>query len=273
MATPVENGMKVGRTELVNALERGMVVLQSFSRVSTPMTLSQVARANGLSVATARRAVLTLEKMGYLGRNERRFVLRPSILSLSAGYLTAVRRPFQPFVEGIVRELRGSASIAVLDSDHVICVAHASKHPTGDARAGARWPLHATAAGRLLLSLQPTQAIQAYLSQGSFQRATRRTNGTPDGWRTMLRRVRKDHCAFVLNEPHDESLSVAVPIFAPTGSVVAALEWSGVTDADEALVRTQHLPVLQRVNHRIETMLSEFPDLVASLMTSDASRL
>jgi hypothetical protein len=68
--------MKGGRIELVNALERGMVVLQSFSRVSTPMTLSEVARANGLSVATARRAVLTFEKMGYLARNGRRFVLR-----------------------------------------------------------------------------------------------------------------------------------------------------------------------------------------------------
>src|SRR5688572_32981995 len=91
------------RTELVTALERGMVVLQSFSQVSTPMTLSEVARANGLNVATARRAVLTLEKMGYLARNERRFVLRPRVLSLSAGYLTTVRRPFQPFVERIVR--------------------------------------------------------------------------------------------------------------------------------------------------------------------------
>ena len=140
------------RTELVTALERGMVVLQSFSQQALPMTLSEVARANGLTVATARRAVLTLEKLGYLGRNERRFVLRPRVLSLSAGYLTAVRRPFQPFVEGIVRERQGSASVAVLDGGHVICVAYASTSPPGDVRrgAGARWPVHATAAGRVL---------------------------------------------------------------------------------------------------------------------------
>jgi hypothetical protein len=50
------------RTELVTALERGMVVLQSFSQQALPMTLSEVARANGLTVATARRAVLTLER-------------------------------------------------------------------------------------------------------------------------------------------------------------------------------------------------------------------
>jgi IclR family pca regulon transcriptional regulator len=52
------------RTELVTALERGMVVLQSFSQQALPMTLSEVARANGLTVATARREVLTLKHWG-----------------------------------------------------------------------------------------------------------------------------------------------------------------------------------------------------------------
>ena len=264
--------MSSGRTELVNALERGMVVLQSFSQVSRPMTLSEVARANGLSVATARRAVLTLEKMGYLGRNERRFVLRPRVLSLSAGYLTAVRRPFQPFVEAIVRELRGTASIAVIDSGYVICVAFASRSPTADVRAGAgaRCPVHATAAGRVLLSLQPTQAIHAYLSQGLPRRPTQRTQITPGGWRTMLRRVRRDRCALVHNEADDRSLSLAIPVNAPAGTVVAALEWSGVTDAEAPNVRKHRLAVLQRARHRIEAMLLEFPDLVASLMAVHA---
>lgn len=262
------------RTELVNALERGLVVLQSFSQESRPMTLSEVARANGLTVATARRAVLTLEKMGYLGRNERRFVLRPTVLSLSGGYLPAVRRPFQPFVEGIVRELRGSAAVAVLDRRCVISVAYASKTPTSDVGrgAGACYPVHATAAGRLLLSLQPMQAIQAYLSQGPVRRSTLRTQITRGMSKTTLRRVRKDGCAFVRDEIDDESLSVAIPVFAPNGSVLAALEWSGAVADDEAAVRRQHLPVLQRASHRIGAMLLEVPDLVASLMASHSTR-
>jgi IclR family pca regulon transcriptional regulator len=258
------------RTELVTALERGMVVLQSFSQQALPMTLSEVARANGLTVATARRAVLTLEKLGYLGRNERRFVLRPRVLSLSAGYLTAIRRPFQPFVDGIVRELQGSASVAVLDGGHVICVAYASTNPPGDVRrgAGVRWPVHVTAAGRVLLSFQPMQAIRAYSSQGPVRRSILRADGTLDGWRAMLRRVREDGCAVVRGSMDDESLSLAVPVFAPDGTAVAALEWSGSTDASEAAARTQHLPEVQRASHRIEAMLGEVPDLVASLTPS-----
>ena len=258
------------RTELVTALERGLVVLQSFSRESRPMTLSEVARANGLTVATARRAVLTLEKMGYLGRNERRFVLRPRVLSLSAGYLAAVRRPFQPFVEGIVRELQGSASVSVLDGGHVICVAYASTNPAGDVRrgAGVRRPVHETAAGRVLLSLQPSQVIRAYVAQGPVRRLILRADSTRDGWRAMLRRVRTDGCAVVPNDVDGDSLSLAVPVFAPNGTAVMALEWSGSTDTSEAAIRTQHLPEVQRARHRIEAMLVEVPDLVASLTTT-----
>jgi hypothetical protein len=94
---------------------------------------------------------------------------RPRVLSLSAGYLRAVRRPFQPFVDGIVRELHGSASVAVVDGGHAICLAYASANPPGDVRrgAGVRRPVHATAAGRVLLSLQPSQVIRAYVGAGS----------------------------------------------------------------------------------------------------------
>ena len=258
------------RTELVTALERGMIVLQSFSQQSMPMTLSEVAQINGLTVATARRAVLTLEKLGYLGRNARRFVLRPRVLSLSAGYLTTVRRPFQPFVEGIVRELHGSASIVVPDGGHVICLAYASTSPAGDVRrgAGSRWPVHTTAAGRVLLWLQSTQAIRAYLSQGPVRHSIQRADSTVDGWRTMLRQVRKDGWAIVRNGVEDESLSLAVPVFAPDGTAVAALEWAGSTDASEAAICKLYLPEVQRARHRIETMLAEVPDLVASLRAS-----
>jgi IclR family transcriptional regulator, pca regulon regulatory protein len=261
--------MPHNRSELVTALERGLAVLQSFSRESRPMTLSEVARANGLTVATARRSVLTLEKMGYLGRNERRFVLRPRVISMSAGYLMAVRRPFQPFVEEIVRQLHGSASVAVLDSGFVICVAYGSKRPPVDVHrgVGARFPVHATAAGRVLLSLQPNHAIDSYLR---FPGSTPRTQRVPNEWRTMLRRIREDRCAFVRDELGEESVSLAVPVFAPNSNAVAALEWSGSADRDDAAIRKRHLPVLQRTRHRIEAMLLEVPDLVVSLMPSYA---
>src|SRR5688572_13169094 len=95
-------------------------------------------------------------------------------------------------------------------------------------------PLHATAAGCLLLALQPTQAVHAYFPQGPFRRPALRPQITHGMSKTTLRRVRKDGCAFVRDEIDDELLSLAIPVFAPDGSVVAALEWSGSTDVDEA---------------------------------------
>ena len=62
--------------EFVASLERGLRVLQTFSREHPQLTLSEVAVLTGLTPATARRSLHTLEMLGYVGRTGRRFLLR-----------------------------------------------------------------------------------------------------------------------------------------------------------------------------------------------------
>src|SRR5687768_18503647 len=76
--------------EFVASLERGLKVLQTFSREHPQLTLSEVAALTMLTPATARRSLHTLEKLGYLGRSGRRFMLRPKVLSIGSGYLSAI---------------------------------------------------------------------------------------------------------------------------------------------------------------------------------------
>ena len=52
---------KNGTQEFVASLERGLRVLQSFSREHAQMTLSEVAALTGLSAATVRRSLPTRE--------------------------------------------------------------------------------------------------------------------------------------------------------------------------------------------------------------------
>ena len=58
---------KSGNVEYVASLERGLRVLQTFSREHSQLTLSEVASLTGLSPATARRSLHTLELLGYVG--------------------------------------------------------------------------------------------------------------------------------------------------------------------------------------------------------------
>src|SRR5919112_4543696 len=121
---------KTESSEFVASLERGLRVLQSFSREHPQMTLSEVAAVTRLSAATARRSLHTLESLGYVGRSGRRFLLRPRVLGLSTGYLSAINAEvvLQPFVQDIVNEVGGSSSVTVLDEDDIVYLANASQN-------------------------------------------------------------------------------------------------------------------------------------------------
>jgi IclR family pca regulon transcriptional regulator len=47
-----------------------------------PQTLSQVARATGITRAAVRRFLLTLEQLGYVRQRDGRFALTPRVLEL-----------------------------------------------------------------------------------------------------------------------------------------------------------------------------------------------
>jgi IclR family pca regulon transcriptional regulator len=57
------------RKETMGGLAKGLEVIRAFTREQPTLTLSQVAAATGLTAATARRCLHTLEELGYVTRN------------------------------------------------------------------------------------------------------------------------------------------------------------------------------------------------------------
>lgn len=60
-------------SEYLSTLEKGLRVLKSFSRDRSKMTLSEVARVTKLNPAVARRCLITLLEMGYVGKVDNTF--------------------------------------------------------------------------------------------------------------------------------------------------------------------------------------------------------
>src|SRR5690606_1949988 len=145
--------------EFVEALAKGLSILESFDAEHPEMTLSDVARRVGLSPAAARRALITLQAMGYVGQTNKRFHLRPKVMSLgSAFYFSArVDEVLQPELRHLVGRFGDASSVATLEGHDVLYIAHYSeqraRRPT--AVVGARYPAHATSLGRVLLAGLP----------------------------------------------------------------------------------------------------------------------
>jgi IclR family pca regulon transcriptional regulator len=78
------------RPQSLQSLERGIAVIQVFSRERPALTLSEVARLTGITRATARRILLTLEEVGHVRSDGRLFSLTPRVLTLGWAYLSSL---------------------------------------------------------------------------------------------------------------------------------------------------------------------------------------
>src|SRR5579875_3318532 len=70
------------RGDYLEGLARGLAVMAAFDGERRRMTLSDVARATALPRASARRALLTLQALGYVESEGRQFRLTPKVLTL-----------------------------------------------------------------------------------------------------------------------------------------------------------------------------------------------
>jgi IclR family pca regulon transcriptional regulator len=140
--------------EWVEALARGLAVVRAFDATRPEMTLSEVAAATGLSRATARRFLHTLETLGYVRSDGRAFALTPRVLELGTAYLSSLTLPeiAQPHLERLSRELDESVSAAVRDGDEIVYVARVPVRRIMSVAItiGTRFPVGKTSMGHVL---------------------------------------------------------------------------------------------------------------------------
>ena len=124
-APETERTAEPERQQSLQSLERGMAVIQVFSRERPALTLSEVANLTGITRATARRILLTLEKLGHVRSDGRLFSPTPRLLTLGWAYLSSLNLSelALPLMEQLVEETHESCSAATLDLPDVVYVA------------------------------------------------------------------------------------------------------------------------------------------------------
>ncbi|WP_405062740.1 helix-turn-helix domain-containing protein [Kribbella sp. NBC_01505] len=214
----------------LQGLERGLAVIRVFSAEAPSLTLSEVARDVGLTPATARRILLTLEQLGYVRTDGRQFSLTPRVLALGWAYLSSLDlgELAGPYMEELSVATRESCSIATLDLPDIVYVARVptSRIMTVALGVGARLPAYPTSMGRVLLSGLSSADLDAYLSALDAEPLTDRTVTAPDALRTAIDQTRVDGYALVDQELELGLRSLAAPIHNSRGRIIAALNVS-----------------------------------------------
>ncbi|MEV6739434.1 IclR family transcriptional regulator C-terminal domain-containing protein [Streptomyces sp. NPDC051104] len=211
---------ELGR-EFVESLARGLTVITSFGEGRSELTLTEVAEATGLARATARRALITLEHLGYVTVRGRFFRLTPRVLGLGFPPLsrTTLSDIATPHLTALSDRVHESTSLAVLTGDDVQYTARVapSRIMSVNITVGARLPAYATSLGRVMLADLPEPPLPEPAP------LTRLTVTDPAELRDVLERVRRDGYALVDGELEEGLRSIAVPVRERGGRVVAAV--------------------------------------------------
>ncbi|MFC8845964.1 IclR family transcriptional regulator [Micromonospora sp. NPDC057141] len=250
--------------EFVQSLERGLAVIRAFDAEHPRLTLSEVARATGLTRAAARRFLLTLVELGYVHTDGRLFSLRPRVLDLGYAYLSSLSLPevAQPHLEALATQVRESCSVSVLDGDEVVYVARVATRRimTVGISVGSRFPAYATSMGRVLLAAQPAGWLDDYLATARLRALTRHTVTDPVRLRAALATIAAQGYAIVDQELEEGLRSLAAPIHGEHGSVVAAVNVSAhASRGSFETIRTELLPPLLATAKRVEEDLAAGP--------------
>lgn len=202
--------------EFVRSLARGLAVIKAFDAGAPELTLSEVARATGLTRAAARRFLLTLVELGYVRTDGRLFALSPRVLELGYAYLSGLTLPevALPHLERLVAEVHESASVSVLDPPDIVYVARvpATRIMRVAISIGTRFPAHSASMGRVLLAWLPAAGLEAYYARATLERHTSRTVTTRARLDAELTRVRAQGWALVDQELEEGLRSIAAPI-------------------------------------------------------------
>ncbi len=185
-----------GDTEYLSTLDRGLSVLRAFGREHPQMTLSEVAALTKLSPAAARRCLNTLEKLGYVAKHKRQFLLRPEVMSFASAYLDSMSlgELVRPHLQAVRDETGDSSSLSVLSGYDVLYLVHVSTNRMVRLAAGigTRYPAYATSMGRAILAFETGDVRTHYVNTASLKPFTEHTVTSKAGVAARPRRCRKD---------------------------------------------------------------------------------
>jgi IclR family transcriptional regulator, pca regulon regulatory protein len=251
----------VEQPDFVTALARGLAVIRAFGAHSSRMSLAEVARRVELPRATVRRSLITLETLGYVETDGKKFMLTPQVLSLGHSYLTSmpVTRAVRPYLEKMSALFNESASAGILDHNDAVFLARVQVRRIllGTAPAGSRVPAYCTSMGRVLLAAQSDDMIEEYLSRIEPHAYTPRTITNPAKIRDAIFEARSASYSIVEEELDAGVVAISVPIKNAHDRTVAAISVvSHVDRASSAQMIDRFLPAMRDAARELRAQLT-----------------
>ncbi len=256
-------------------VERAFRLLELLSASEEGLTLSDLARALGMSKGSVHGLLKTLESNRVIEQSEeRRYILGPRIFDLAQAYgqRPDLRRLALPAMRRLAASIGQTIFLGRVEDDRIRileCIEDESELPSLriSARRGGRIPLLAGATARVAMAAWPVSKREEFLRSHPLPAFTEHSITDPDQFLSAVEETARTG----IGEDHEEYLTgvnaVAAPIYGSGGLLVALLWVVGFASrfGEEAMQRArQQLRAEAGALSRSLSFPSQFPSQTGS---------
>jgi len=234
---------------LIQVLERTVDLLDLLAAEPEPMRAADIAEKLGISPQCVGNLLRTLYHRGMVSQDsERRYRLGPHCFYL--GFFADNWRTLRESSRPLVRELRDKSGdtvfLGVIENDKLFCLSLLRNEDKFFTFPPQFWTeqLHSTACGQLLMALLTKEERRKMMKRIGRRRITEKTITDPEALEARCEEIAEAGFAEVLEESVRDIWSLAVPVIAPNGKILAALSLSGFLDSYRKKSRKERLDLL-----------------------------
>jgi IclR family transcriptional regulator, acetate operon repressor len=215
------------------AMSRLLKLFEVLSYEAEGLSLADLSSQIGAPKSTLLNSLKPLTSEGFLMTTGPRYRLGPRAFHLASIMMAAwsLHGNIRPFMKSLCDDSGETVALAQLDRDgHRSVFVEVMDSPSSVKFAmqpGRSVELYASASGRVLLAFQPEEYQDDYLAHTKMIRLTDRTVTDPKILKQQLKEVRKKGYWVNIGEAMDDVATIAAPVFAPNGSISAALTVAG----------------------------------------------
>jgi IclR family pca regulon transcriptional regulator len=253
-------------TDFVESLARGIDVIKAFTPAKMELTVSDVAVITSLARPTARRLLLTLEKLGYVRLIGSHYMLTPKTLELGTSYVSSqgMWDVVQPHLVALVEKTGESSSMSELDGSDIVYTARVpvAKIIGLSVHIGTRFPAISTSMGMVMLADLDSATLERVLKLPSNSGVIPRITPSRKQIDLNLAKIRKQKWALSDEQLSYGIRSVAAPVHNMQGKTIAAINVT-VNAAETTLnvLTEKYLPLLIKTASDITNDFAAFGSL------------
>ena len=246
----------------IKSIEKGFAIIELFESVENELSLSEISKLTGYGISGTQRLLYTLEKLGYIEKNQQTKKYTPGIKTLKLGFtynrLGTIQKASLEIITEMVSDVRESVFLLAFNNTNLINIMHSpSEKPCPKFTApGTPFDLIYSAAGRSVLSHLPAMKAVALVFSSHKNAYTKKTITDP---KLILKQIETAYTkgfSIIDGETDLGTISIGSAILDKDGSPIAALEMNASREEWKGMKQREQLGAkLEQATKQIGTNL------------------